>query len=254
MLLESLRWTELGELGGRVFVAPLGALEQHGRHLPLSTDAVIIAEIARRVEARLSDRIVLLPAQWLGHSPHHARFGCVSLNLRPYLEVISGICRSLVGMGARKIFLLNGHGGNDAPCRAALCELKTEFGGRGEIQIAFASYWSLAAEAFARIRTSPPGGVGHACEMETSVLLAIRPDLVSMADAVDDGTFGESTRYRVLDMLRPQPYYLVRDFHEMSESGTLGMPSHASAEKGERFLEAATEGVTQFLAEFAGWS
>ena len=251
MLLESLTWPQLRELDGRVFVAPLGALEQHGRHLPLTTDAIIISEIARRVEARLANQVVLLPTQWLGHSPHHARFGCVSLHLRPYMELVGGICRSLAGMGARKILLLNGHGGNDAPCRAALCELKTQL---RDVRIAFASYWSLASEAFARIRTSPPGGVGHACEMETSVMLAIRPDLVRMEDAVDDGTFRETSRYRVLDMLRPQPYYMVRDFDELSESGTLGMPSHASAEKGEQFLAAAADGAAQFLAEFASWS
>lgn len=75
-----------------------------------------------------------------------------------------------------------------------------------------------------------------------------------MNDAVDGGTFRESSSYRVLDMLRPQPYYMVRDFHELSESGTLGMPSHASAEKGEQFLAAAVEGVARFLSEFAGWS
>ncbi len=250
MLLEHLKWTELRDLAGRIFVAPLGALEQHGRHLPLSTDTVIVSEIARRVEARLPDPVVLLPTQWLGHSPHHAHFGSVSLNLRPYMEIIGGLCRSLARMGARKIFLLNGHGGNDAGCRAALCELKVELPDR---QIAFASYWSLAAEAMAKIRSSPAGGMGHACEMETSVMLAIRPELVSMKDATDDGTFRESSRYRVLDMLRPQPYYMVRDFHELSESGTLGMPSLASAEKGAQFLEAATDGVVEFLRDFAGW-
>lgn len=242
------------DLAGKVFVAPLGALEQHGLHLPLATDTLIVSEIARRVEARLPDQVVLTPTQWLGHSPHHARFGCVSLNLRPYMDLAGGICRSLAGMGARKIFLLNGHGGNDAPCRAALCELKTDYPDRNVLEIAFASYWSLAAEEISRIRTSPRGGMGHACEMETSILLALRPELVSLPDAVDDGTFRETSPYRVLDMLRPQPYYVVRDFHELSDSGTLGMPSHASAEKGEQFLEAATEGVARFLAEFGSWS
>jgi creatinine amidohydrolase len=104
-----------------------------------------------------------------------------------------------------------------------------------------------------RIRNSPPGGMGHACEMETSILLAIRPEQVSMNDAVDEGTFGRS-KYEVLDMLRPQPYFMARDFHELSASGTLGMPSLASAEKGEQFLAAITDAVIQFLREFAGWT
>ncbi len=250
MLLEGLRWTQLRGLAGRVFVAPLGATEQHGLHLPLATDAIIVSEIARRVEARMPDQIVLAPVQWLGHSPHHAHFGCLSLNLGPYMEMIQGLCRSMEAMGARKIFLFNGHGGNDAPCRAALSELKRQL---PHLQVALASYWTLAGEAFSRIRTSPPGGMGHACEMETSILLALRPGLVKLDEAVDDGTFQESNRYRVLDMLRPQPYFMVRDFHELSESGTLGMPSHATTEKGEQFLAAAADAVAQFLGEFAGW-
>ena len=249
MLLEQLRWPELKSVADRVFVVPLGSLEQHGLHLPLATDTAIISEIARRVEARLADRIVLTPAQWLGHSPHHAHFGCVSLDLRPYMDLIAGVCRSIAGMGARKIFLLNGHGGNDAPCRAVLCELKKEM---PELQVAFASYWTLAAEAMSRIRTSPRGGMGHACEMETSVMLAVDPERVKIDDAADGGTFRESG-YRLLDMLRPQPYYMVRDFHELSGTGTVGMPSHATAEKGERFLAAATDAVMQFLRDFAKW-
>lgn len=249
MLLENLRWPQLAEAAGRVFVVPLGSMEQHGPHLPLETDTAIISEIARRVEARMAEQVVLTPAQWLGHSPHHAHFGCVSLDLRPYMELVAGVCRSLVAMGASKIFLLNGHGGNDAPCRAMLCDLKREL---PAAKIAFASYWSLAAEAFGRIRESPRGGMGHACEMETSIMLAIRPGQVKLDEAVDDGTFRESG-YRISDMLRPQPYYMVRDFHELSATGTVGMPSHASAEKGEKFLDAAVEGVVHFLQDFAGW-
>ncbi len=252
MLLEGLRWTQLAELGDRVFLVPLGSMEQHGRHLPLATDTMIVGEIARRLEGRLPHQVVLAPTQWLGHSPHHARFGCVSLNLRPYMDMIGGICRSLAGLGARRIFLLNGHGGNDAPCRAALSELKTEFGSGQGPRIAFASYWTLAAERMAKIRTSPPGGMGHACEMETSVMLAIHPELVSQGEAVDEGAFGPG-KFQVLDMLRPQPYVMVRNFDELSPSGTLGMPSHATAAKGREFLDAATESAAAFIAEFASW-
>lgn len=250
MLLEQLKWTELRQIAVRLFVVPLGSMEQHGPHLPLATDTLIVSEIARRVEARMAEQVVLVPAQWLGHSPHHAHFGCVSLNLRPYMELVGGICRSIVAMGARNIFLLNGHGGNDAPCRAALSELKVEYAGLSDLRIAFASYWSLASEALSRIRGSPRGGMGHACEMETSIMLAIHPDQVKLGDAVDDGTFRE-TGFRLLDMLRPQPYFMVRDFHEMSATGTLGMPSLASAGKGEQFLAAITDAVVAFLSQFA---
>ena len=71
-------------------------------------------------------------------------------------------------------------------------------------------------------------------------------------EAADDGTF-KNTGYQVLDMLQPQPYFMVREFDELSRTGTLGMPSLASAEKGERFLEAAVESVAAFIRDFATW-
>ena len=144
------------------------------------TDSLIISQIADRVEQIRPAEIVLLPVQWLGHSPHHRRFGCVSLDLFPYMEMIRGICRSLIGIGARSILLLNGHGGNDIPCKAAQRELKSEFE-LHDLYIVYATYWNLAAEQFNEIRSSPLGGMGHACEMETSIMLSKHPDLVDMS-------------------------------------------------------------------------
>ncbi|MFB3826563.1 MAG: creatininase family protein [Bryobacteraceae bacterium] len=247
MLLAQLSWPEIPEAVSRVCVVPLGSLEQHGPHLPLWTDTAIVSEIARRIEQRLPAQVVLAPVQPVGYSAHHAKFGCVGLDLEAYVGLIGSVCRSLAGMGLRRIFLLNGHGGNDVPCRAAMCALKTELPG---LRVAFASYWTLAAEAFSRIRSSPRGGMGHACEMETSIMLALHPDQVHLERAADDGTAGESG-YRLFDMLRPQPYYMVRNFDELSANGTLGCPSHASAPKGERFLDAAVDAACSLVAAFA---
>jgi creatinine amidohydrolase len=252
MHLEHARWTEISSLRNRIFVAPLGSLEQHGPHLPLFTDSLIISQIAERVEQLRTDKIVLLPVQWLGHSPHHRRFGCVSLDFSPYVEMISGLCRSLVHMGARKIFLLNGHGGNDIPCKAAQRHLKTEFESMSDLYIAYAAYWNLAADQFSQIRSSPAGGMGHACEMETSVLLATHPELVDMAKAKHGGPSAEMG-YRIIDMLKAPPFSLVSEFDEISENGVIGTPELASAEKGERFLEAAVQSVVALLDEMEGW-
>jgi len=155
MRLEHARWPDLPALSSRIFVVPLGSLEQHGKHLPVFTDSLIVGHVADRVEELRSDKIVLLPVQWLGHSPHHRRFGCVSLDLIPYIEMIRGMCRSLIAMGARRIFLLNGHGGNDIPCKGALRELKSEFESLRDLYIAYAAYWNLAATEFTAIRESP---------------------------------------------------------------------------------------------------
>jgi len=252
MMLDQLTWKEAGKLEGYVFLVPLGSLEQHGPHLPLVTDTAIVSAVSERIEARHPGRVILLPTQWLGHSPHHRRFACVSLDVQAYIGMICGICRSLVTLGAQKILLLNGHGGNDIPCKAALRGLKSEYENRPDVYIAYTAYWSLAAREFAAIRTSPPGGMGHAGEMETSVMLALHPDSVRTDKAAADGPFAEGP-LRVRDLIQSQPYYIVNEFDEISRNGAIGMPEHASREKGEQFLEAAVKAAGDFIREFSKW-
>jgi creatinine amidohydrolase len=252
MRLQHARWPDLPALSDRIFVVPIASFEQHGKHLPFFTDSLITGHIADRVEELRSEKIVMLPVQWLGHSPHHRRFGCISLDLMPYIEMIRGMCRSLVAMGARRIFLLNGHGGNDIPAKAALRELKTEFESLHDLYIAYATYWSLAAAEFKAIRESPAGGMGHACEMETSILLARHPDLVDKSQITRGGP-SEERGYRTIDMQKGEPFFMINEFDEFSETGVIGMPDFATPEKGERFLEAAAQAVAGFLDEFGRW-
>lgn len=252
MLFDHLAWKETRNLAGKVFLVPLGSLEQHSLHLPLVTDTAIVSAVSSRIEARDAERVVLLPTQWLGHSPHHRRFACVSLDVQPYIDMICGLCRSLVTLGARKILLLNGHGGNDIPCKAALRVLKSDYEGRPDVYIVYAAYWSLAAREFASLRTSPPGGMGHAGEMETSVMLFLHSDLVRADQAAADGPYAEGP-LRVRDLIQSPPYYIVNEFDEISRNGAIGMPEHASREKGEKFLEAAVNAASAFIDEFSKW-
>ncbi len=253
MRIEFARWPDLPSLSKRIFVVPLGSLEQHGPHLPVFTDTLIISAVANRVEELRSDAVVSLPVQWLGHSPHHRRFGCVSVDLQPYVEMIRGICRSLIHIGARKIVLLNGHGGNDIPCKAAQRELKSEFENLRDLYIVYATYWNLAAEEFTTIRSSPEGGMGHACEMETSILLAEYPELVDMSKARQGGP-NPAMGYRTIDMLKQPPFTLINEFDELSPTGVLGMPELATAEKGAAFLESAAQAVVRLIDEVGSWN
>lgn len=255
MVLAHLSWPEIRSAKSRICLVPLGSLEQHGPHLPLWTDTAIVSAIASRVEQRMPDVVLLAPEQPVGYSPHHAHFGCLSLDLASYVAMIRSLCRSFAAMGFDKILLLNGHGGNDVPCRAALCELKEE---HPSLRVLLGSYWTLAAEAFRGIRSSPMGGMGHACEMETSVMLTLHPEQVDMTKAKDDGPLVRSDKQnseelilRPSDMLRPSPYFMVRNFDEISDNGTIGAPSLASAEKGELFLDAAVNAVCALVAAYA---
>ena len=95
--------------------------------------------------------------------------------------------------------------------------------------------------------------MGHACEMETAILLAQNPELVDMSKAKRGGP-GPHMGYRVNDMLHPAPFHMINEFDELSHNGVIGMPQEASAEKGTQFLEAAAQGVVALLDEMGGWT
>lgn len=256
MELVSLQWPEVANLDRErvVAVVPLGSMEQHGLHMPFSTDTVIVTELARRVERQLPDRVVLLPTVWLGHSPHHLAFpGSISLDSRPYADMVKGICRSLVSGGFRRIFLLNGHGGNQTPAPVALRELKSEFKDTPGLYIAFASYWRLGDKVIGAVRESQVGGVSHAGEMETSIVLALHPERVAMDRARRDGQSEGASYIGPKDLQRSAPVIVVEDFEELSETGTIGHPDLASAEKGKRFLAGIAEELVRFVEDLQTW-
>jgi creatinine amidohydrolase len=252
MLLENLTWPEVKKLGVRnqIVLLPLGSFEQHGPHLPLTTDTDIVTAIARAVEAQRSRRVLCLPTLWPGHSTHHLFFpGTLSVSQMPYISLVLELCGSIVKMGGRRIFLLNGHGGNDVPIRAALREVKSAF---PKTQFVFASYWSLAAQTIKGIRKSELGGLGHACEMETSIMLHLHPKRVKFALARRDGPKHKDP-YRRADMQYARPVYFVNEFDEVTKTGTIGHPELATAEKGKRFLDGIVKDVLVFIDEFAKW-
>ena len=236
-----------------IVMLPLGSFEQHGPHLPLTTDTDIVTGVATQVEANRSGSVLRLPTLWVGHSTHHLHFpGTMSVRQSNYIALIRDLCHSMVGMGARKIFLLNGHGGNDIPVRCALRELKTDLNDVEGLHIVYASYWMLATKSIKERRESPLGGMGHACELETSVMLHLHPDTVHMDRAKRDGP-QDTSSYRKGDLLLGKPIYYVSEFHELSESGVVGHPDLATAAKGKEFLNAIVKDVTAFIDDFLSW-
>jgi creatinine amidohydrolase len=252
MHLSHLTWPEVKRLkvATKIVVLPLGSFEQHGHHLPLTTDTDLVTAVAHGVEHQRPKKILCLPALWPGHSTHHLFFpGTLSVSQQPYIQLVLELCRSIAGMGAKKVFLLNGHGGNDVPLRAALRELKTEF---PQVRFVYASYWTLAAASIKAVRESELGGIGHACEMETSMMLHLHPERVKMKLARRDGP-KHTDPYRRADMFYGRPVYFVNEFHEVSKTGTVGHPELATAEKGREFLTRIVADVTTFVDEFAQW-
>jgi creatinine amidohydrolase len=252
MLLQDLTWPEVKALDFEKLVVmfPTGSFEQHGPHLPFTTDTDIVTAIARDLEQRMADRVLLVPTLWPGLSTHHMHFpGTMDVPQLAYIALVTELGKSIVNMGAKQVFILNGHGGNDTPLRAALRELKTAV---PQTRFVFASYWSLAAKTLREVRESELGGMGHACEMETSIMLHLCPDRVKLDRAVRDGPPFTDV-YRKADMQHARPVFFVNEFHEVTKSGVMGHPDLASAEKGKRFLDGIVTEVAAFVDEFSRW-
>jgi creatinine amidohydrolase len=252
MLLKDSTWPEVKALDfdRLIVIFPTGSFEQHGPHLPLTTDTDIVTALAEAVERAMTDRVLLLPTLWPGLSTHHMHFpGTMDVSQMVYIQLVTELGKSIASMGAKKVFILNGHGGNDTPLRAALRELKTAV---PHARFVLASYWTLAANTLREVRESEPGGMGHACEMETSIMLHLHPHRVKLDRAVRDGPT-HTDPYRKADMQYARPVFFVNEFHEVTQSGVMGHPELASAEKGKRFFDGIATEVSAFVEHFLTW-
>jgi creatinine amidohydrolase len=241
---------ELGDLAraGAAVIVPVGSIEQHGPHLPVSTDITSAFEVASRSAEKIDEFPVLVaPPVWWGVSPHHMGFpGTITLSTDTFIALVCDVCRSIAAHGFRRILILNGHGGNAALVSVIAQKLSE---GPKPLWVAAASYFLMIAEDLKAIGESPLGGICHACEMETSLLLTLCPNLVHTDRAIDEmrkplTSFFESDLRAVTTVYYPDD--LMRD----SRHGVLGVPSLATAEKGARILQAAEDKVIRFIREF----
>ncbi|WP_345610645.1 creatininase family protein [Pseudonocardia adelaidensis] len=174
--LDQRPWREVRAAGerGAVAVLPVGSQEQHSEHLPMGTDTLLVEAVVDAAAGLLGDdgpELVRLPALPFGHSPHHLFAAAVSLSATTLLAVLDDALDSLVRSGFRRVLLVNGHAGNDEVVRLAVkrCAERTD------VALGACSYWTLAGPG------EPPQSPGHAGWFETSLLLAVHPDLVRAA-------------------------------------------------------------------------
>lgn len=247
---ENLKAEELRQLAGRdaIVVLPVAAMEQHGPHLPVKVDTLLCTEICRRAAALVapSDAIVVAPPVWTGLSEHHVSFGgTFTLDYPTFSALLGCVVRSLVRQGFRRIAFVNGHGGNVAAIELAAGQLSVEL----RVPILAATYWRTAEAAFARILERQKT-VRHACEAETSMMLALAPQLVDMSRIGEaHGRAGPDPQEEM-----ERGTYRWMSFASRTDSGVIGDAALASAEKGERLLAAAAEGVARGLLNPESWS
>jgi creatinine amidohydrolase len=219
-------------------------------HLPVSTDFLIGSEIVRRVEQKLPDKVLCLPPIWLGCSSHHMEFaGTISISVDTMNRVLQDIVDSVMKHGFRKLLILNSHGGN----RATLAYTVQAIGNKyQDAMIVGATYWDLATEELWQERETEFGGMGHACELETSILLRIAPQLVDLSKAKPDGMQLPESEFSRGELLSSPAVSLYRTFGDTSAHGGHGDPRKASADKGERFLQIIMAGVLRLCQDMLG--
>ncbi len=224
-------------------VFPVAALEQHGHHMPLFTDSLLLAEVVRRVAGidRFRDKVLFAPLQWLGNSDHHLDFpGTLSAPPRTYIDLLNGLLDNFVTHGFKRLVIVNGHGGNDVPGKQSVFETRQKYRHFPDLLFLFATYWHLATPSDAAL--SQPE-MGHACEWETSMMLRLRPELVGDLARLDEVPFGNPF----------QPASRGWVTKDRTVPGHIGNPCLATAEKGEKLLATFADGFAALLDRVLAW-
>jgi creatinine amidohydrolase len=245
VLLEELTREEARALAPDALVLlPAGAVEQHGPHLPVGTDYFAVEHIARAAAEALAGRVPVLvaPALPFGSSHHHLPFGgTMSLSTETYYRALRDLAESLIVGGFRRIFILNGHGGNNELIQLVARDLALQH----PAQLAAASYWSIAWDALVAAQAHVGAGLpGHAGTFETSLMLALRPALVREPRPHRDAPAGSDPR-------GPNPPYRAEQHGSWRQiDGYTDSPDQADAQRGTAYLAAIVGEVARALEEF----
>ncbi len=248
---RKLRADQLREQARRdaIVILPIAAIEQHGPHLPVEVNSMLGETVAARTAAKLQaagEEVLVLPVLWTGLSEHHMSFGgTITLDNATFAAVVAGVVKSVVRQGFRRIALLNAHGGNENALRTIVDDLTPKLG----VPIIQFTYWYAAAVAIGKILETQ-GGLQHACEAETAMMKAVRPELV----AEDRISLAKSNTTPDLSDLVGGGVYMWRSIGSRSGSGVIGNPEAASKEKGEALFDAISTALTEKLRNRELWT
>lgn len=225
----------------KVILFPIGHTEQHGYHLPLSTDNIIINAIAQGTAAKMPTRSYAMPLMPYGVSTHRASFaGTMNTGGRTFEDFWLAVIDVLVQRGFDRFYLMSGHGGN-----VSFLGNIVKYAGERHRRIFCATTWlhtsgRIGSVVIPKYRTSAIGGMGHAGELETSYVLYLRPDLCHMERVVDETDFVATPDY-YMDWIEGGSLVANPPWDDDTKTGAYGAGSHGTAEKGRLWLEAAIE-------------
>lgn len=245
-------WQELEEAirQGALVLLPVGTIEEHGPHLPVSTDWVIARRVAEAVAEALRDEIpvLVMPAYWAGYSAREmARWpGTIRVQPETVIAVLFDICSSLIDMGFRKLVVIDCHGHHSGILNVVARKVADAHG----VYMPVTSPARMSAEAFQRVRRSAQGGAIHAGEWETSLMLHFG-EPVDMSKATAEDIMRYHSEFVAGDNFCGQSLVFWSTWGlQRSKTGVYGDPTVASAQTGKVIMEAIVERYCRFLREF----
>jgi len=233
----------------KVIVLPVGHTEQHAYHLPMSTDTLIIDAIGQGMAAAAPQQVFCLPVFPYGVSTHRAAFaGTLNSGGRAFEDFWVAVADVLTGRGFDRLYLINGHGGNHSFLVNAI-----KYAGERHRRSFIATSWLyLSGEpgiaALQALRQSPTGGMGHACELETSFILHLHPELVHMEKVFDEMDFVSTPNY-YMDWVEGGALIANPPWDDDTRTGAYGAGSLGTVDKGRAWLEAAIAEKLEHVTE-----
>jgi len=237
---------EIATSDGSVLVIPVGSIEQHGDHLPVATDTMLVSHVVSGAIEQLDELPVLsTPPVWCGYSPHHLSLGgTVSGEFETLRAHLTEIATTGLQNGFDAAIFVNGHGGNKALIEAVVSEVGAD---HPETEVLGTTYFELDVDLIDDVRDSETGGMAHGGEFETSLLLYLDDELVGEDRPAT--YFEESYDLAGGDLIEGGPLAVYRSFEEYSASGAIGDPSLASSEKGKQLYNGLTDALSTCIRE-----
>jgi creatinine amidohydrolase len=230
-----------------ILIVPTGSIEQHGPHCPSDVDISAPFHIAMKTAESIEDfPVIVLPPVWFGLAHYNMGFaGTISVSADTYRNLLKDICRSVYSNGFRKIILLNGHGGNHALNKVITQEISIE-----NIFLLAISWWELVRDEMIALSSADGGDVGHGGEWETSVQLHLRSQLILKDKLVADTDLSNPFSAEVKKFLPGWGAFAERRRDTKNHTGVMGNPLSASAEKGKKIFESATQNLEKIVREY----